>query len=504
MTQAAAGTASRMASQSGLLMLGNMFTLLVGFPFQIYLARMLGAQQLGAFGLFEVIAQTAGTLFGFGLATALVRFIPHHIEKGEGGSVRRLLAWVYGWTVAGGALAVVVLMAGRPLLLRWVPELAAYPSLYPFLGAMAVLGMLIGLSAQALRAFMDIRYMIIVASFVQLAVKVAVAVVLISLGWELAGYLCAVVISVMVALAGMVWGIHRHLRQLAPTASEAPADTRQAWWSFSRTMYANSLVSMAGPPAERVLLAGAIDLASVGVLMAVRQLQGLTQVLFQILVTVIGPMFVAAKARGDMEEVKRLYHIATDWMCRLGFPLLMFLLVFADDVLALYGTGFAQAGRWPLVVLVIGQLFNLLTGPHGAMLNLLGHEKDMFKLYLVSSGSFLLALVVLAPLFGLLGVALASLLPIVFLNLIELHFMNRWLGIGWWSGRYRRLAGPMIAVCAVATLFKWTSGSLGAVALAGALAGLYLAFIATYLSARPTGEDVEVFDTIRRQLGFKR
>lgn len=95
MSESRPGIASRMAGQPGLLMLGNMFTLFVGFPFQIYLAKTLGADQLGAFGLFEVIARTAGTVFGFGLATTLVRFIPHHLALRESGSVRKLLGAVF-------------------------------------------------------------------------------------------------------------------------------------------------------------------------------------------------------------------------------------------------------------------------------------------------------------------------------------------------------------------------------------------------------------------------
>lgn len=503
MSESKPGIASRMAGQSGLLMFGNMFTLFVGFPFQIYLAKTLGADQLGAFGLFEVIAQTAGTVFGFGLATTLVRFIPHHLALRESGSVRKLLGAVYGFTLFGGTLAAVLLMAGSTYLLRWVPELRAYSSLFPFVGVMTLLGMLIGLSAQALRAFLDIRYMILIASFLQLAVKVALTMLLFWLGWQLSGYLLAVVASVSVALLGMLWGVRRHLQQLEPGSDGVAPATRQAWWTFSRTMYANSLLGIAAAPAERLLLASAVDLASVGVLMAIRQLQSFPQILFQVLVTVIGPMIVAAKARGDMDEVKHLYHIATDWICRFGFPLLIFLLIFGGDLLALYGPTFHAAGRWPFMILVVGSMFNLLTGPHGAMLNMLGYEKNMFRLYLISNIMFFMGLLLMAPKFGLMGIALASLLPIIFLNLIELHFMKKWLGIAWWSGRYRRLIKPIIITILMALVINWLTPLLGAWALAGILITVYAVFTLTYLASGLSKEDVEVFDMIRGQLRFR-
>lgn len=504
MSESKPGTASRMASQSGLLMLGNMFTLFVGFPFQIYLARTLGAEQLGAFGLFEVIAQAAGTLFGFGLATTLVRFIPQHLELRESQSVRALLGSVYGFTLLGSGLAVVVMLASSSYLLQWVPELQPNSPLLPFVCAMTVLGMLIGLSAQALRAFLDIRYMIMVASFLQLAVKVAATVLLFWWGWQLSGYLVAVVVSVVVALIGMLWGIHRHVRRLAPGGDDVTPATRKAWWSFSRTMYFNSLLGIAAPPAERLLLASAIDVASVGVLMGIRQLQSFPQVLFQILVVVLAPMFVAARARSDMNEVKHLYHIATDWICRLGFPLLIFLLFFGENVLVLYGKQFAESGKWPLVIIIVGQMFNLLTGPHGAMLNMLGHERDMFKLYLVSSAMLFTGLFILAPMFGLLGVAIAGIFPVIFLNLIELYFMKKWLGIRWWSSRYKRLFAPMSITIFFALVFKWTPLSSDVFGLIISLTLLYFSFAFSYYLNGLTGEDNEIIEMIRSQISFNK
>lgn len=495
--------ASRMAGQSGLLMLGNMFTLFVGFPFQIYLAKTLGADQLGALGLFEVIAQTAGTVFGFGLATTLVRFIPHHLALQDGGSIRTLLKSVYTLTLISGILGAVLLMAGNTYFLQWIPELRAYSSLFPFVGIMMLLGMLIGLSAQALRAFLDIRYMILIASFLQLAVKVVLTMLLFWLGWRLSGYLLAVVVSVGVALAGMLWGIHRHFKQLQPVHDNVALETRQGWWSFARTMYANSLLGIAAPPAERLLLASTVDLASVGVLMAIRQLQSFPQIIFQILVAVISPMIVAAKARGDMDEVKHLYHISTDWMCRLGFPLLIFLLIFGGELLRLYGSTFSVVGFWPLVILVTGSMFNLLTGPHGAMLNMLGYEKDMFKLYLMSSVLFFAGLFLMAPKLGLVGVALAGLLPNIILNFFELYVMKKWLGIGWWSDRYMRLIKPMIFTIFSALIINFFFSVFNAWVLVCILFFMYVVFCCAYLIGGLSKEDVEIGKMIRSQIKFR-
>lgn len=496
------GIASRLAGQSGLVMLGNLFTLLVGIPFQIYLARTLGTEQFGAFGLLETIAQTAVSLFAFGFGITLVRFIPQQIIHGQNQHIRALLTTVYLVTLVAGASAALLVMFGSHYLTDWMPELHAYTHLFPIVGAITFLSMLTGLSQQALRAFHDIRYMVLVSSFLQLTLKIVIAIVLLWWGWGLMGYLVAVVVSVGIAMAGMVWGLRGHIQRLGRTQEEVLPATRKIWWAYSRTMYANTLLGIAGAPIERFLLAGMINLASVGILMAVRQLQSLPQVLLQVIILVIAPMFVAAKARNDMDEVKHLYHIATDWVCRLGFPLLVFLLVFGDKVLGLYGETFADMGYWPLRIFVIGQFVNLLTGPVGNMLNMLGHENKLFRLIIISSAMSYLCLLVFVPIFGLTGIALGSALSMIYLNFVALRLMNKELGIAWWSARYKRLLAPLMFSLILALFANAMSVVQGAWALIMALAAIYGAFILIYVMRGLSREDKEIYSMLRSRLGL--
>src|SRR5271157_4672078 len=122
-------TVTRLAGQSGLVIAGNAFTLLVGFPFQIYLARVLGAEQLGAFSLFEVIAQTAGALAALGLSFTVVRFIPEHLSLGQHRHVRQLLTTIFSVTLLAGAVVAAIVTFGGEKLVDWIPELRKYSRL---------------------------------------------------------------------------------------------------------------------------------------------------------------------------------------------------------------------------------------------------------------------------------------------------------------------------------------------------------------------------------------
>ena len=144
MSDKRAGIVSRLANRAGLVFLGNLFMLIAGIPFQIYLARTLGADQLGVFGLFEAIAQAATYLFGFGLGFSLVRFIPQHIALGQNRHVKKLLATVFLLTLLSCIAATVVITASSDLLMGWLTKLQPYETFFPFVSAMTMLGLLIG------------------------------------------------------------------------------------------------------------------------------------------------------------------------------------------------------------------------------------------------------------------------------------------------------------------------------------------------------------------------
>lgn len=491
---------TRLIRQSGFGLFGNFFTLFIGFPFQIYLAKVLGAEQLGAFGLFEITAQLVVAILGFGFTFTLVRFIPELLSSKRHRHVRQLLVSVYSIALVVGLPVAVIMMTFGDQIIYLMPELKLYSHLFPLVGIMIFLGMLLTLTQQVLRAFSDIKTMVLISSFLQLILKVIIAVMLLWFGLKLLGYLIAVVISTVFALVAMLWSVVGHLRSLSQTHEEVLPETQKSWWSYSSTMYVYALLWVVCPFLERFLLAGIISLAYVGILMSIRQLQSFSQTLLQVVITAVAPMFVAVRASHDMDEVKHLYHVAIDWICRLGFPLLVFLLVFGDKVLELYGTEFMVSGRGPLLILVVVQFMVLLFGPLGIMLNMLGHEKKVLRLNFISNALFFLSLIFLVPSLGLVGVALASAFSTIYLNLSLLFLMKRRLCIDWWCLRYKRLVAPLSMSLILAISIDATNIVQDTWLLILILPIIYSVFFLVYIWSGLTSEDKEIYSMLRSKL----
>lgn len=449
MSQSRPNTANRLGGQASLFFLGNVFTLLVGFPLQIYVARSLGADSLGIFSLIEGGVGLAAGLMGFGLASALVKFIPTHLELGEYACIRKLVGKGALILLVAGSMAYGVLLLVFPIAARAWPVITDHQAAVTLMGLLIPLGLIAFFLQQGLRGFQEIRYMVLGSSFMQLTVKAVLTVLLLALGFQLMGYIWAVVISVLCACAWLGYGLWKKLSAMPKIRDASCGEQQRAWRNYAGIQYTGSLLGMGAQYLDRFLLGIVVGAAPVGILAVVKQLQQMPGIFLQMFLAVAAPMFSAAHARGDAQERQHIYHLTTDWVMRLSAPLFIFFLLFAEPLLNLYGQEFVHEGLRAFQILLLGQAINLGFGPLGNMLNMSGKEGFMLRLSAYDLVISMASVVILVPSFGLTGAAMAITFSTLVMNFAAMWAARTLLGIRWADRRYLRWIVPFAASIAV-------------------------------------------------------
>jgi O-antigen/teichoic acid export membrane protein len=471
-------TVRRLGSQVLVVLLGNLFTFAVGLPLQIYVSRVLGAGGLGLYGLLEGGVNTAHGFLNFGLAQTVVRFVPAHLEKGEYAQARRLLRVSSVLLLMVGGLAYAFLLIVLPYLEHFWPELRNQASVVAVMGLMIPLGLLTFFFQQALRGLHEIRYMVYGSSIVQLSVKAAVTVAAFFIGLKLSGYVLATAAAAATGALWMAYGIKRTLDGLPSDAADEPRPFLSEWRRYAVISYAGGLVGAATAYADRFILAFFLGSTAVGVLVILRQLQQFPQMFNQMLLMAGAPMFAAAYARNDSAEREHLYILMTDWVMKASLPLVLFLIMFARPVLALFGPEFAREGASVLWIFILGQIINLASGPIGYIALMSGFESMTFRLTAINAALSVALLVILAPAFGLLGIAITTVATNAFINISIMLVLRRRLGLRWWNRRYLGWLLPSCAAGAIGGAVVYSGYDVGIVALAATLAAMYAAFAA--------------------------
>ena len=102
----------------------------------------------------------------------------------------------------------------------------------------------------------------------------------------------------------------------------------------------------------------------------------------------------------------------------IALPLIGFILVFAEDVLLFFGERYVQ-GALILRVLIVGQMFNYYTGPNGNLLINGRHSKiDFYNTCAILVLSLILNYFGY-KLYGVLGVAVATSIGIMLINIVK-------------------------------------------------------------------------------------
>src|ERR1700689_1670901 len=194
--------------QSAVFFLGTLFTMGAGYLVKVYVARVLGAEQLGLYALgmtMVSLVQVAGML---GLQGTAPRFVAVYNATGRPDELRGFLTRSVGVII----FLNVVLSAGLVLGGRWIarnfyhaPDLAQY---VPLFAVLAVLGAITGFYSQVLAGFKDIAKRTVITNFVGSPLVIALTVVLLALGTGMWGYLSAQIVSatiVTVLLVAAAW-----------------------------------------------------------------------------------------------------------------------------------------------------------------------------------------------------------------------------------------------------------------------------------------------------------
>jgi len=491
--------------QAAYFLLGNMFTLLVGFPLQVFVARQLGAGELGMFSVAEGIMGLMGSLLSFGLAQALVKFVPACLEQKDYQGVRTLVIRGGQMLLSVGLFAVLASWLLLPLAREYWGALQQYPYLLTAMSWMIPLGLMMYFLQQGLRGFQEIGFVVVSNSFLQLGIKAVLATVLLWLGFRLGGYVLAVVASSTVACCLLALGLWRKVSALPVTDPQQTRSFDRRWFEYSRVMYGNSLLSIGATYLDRFLLGLLDGSAPVGILLVTKQLQQMPGVFLQMFMAVVTPMFSAAHVRDDKAERQQLLHFTVDWVTRLSAPICIFLLLYAEPLLNLYGNEFAEKGALPLRILVIAQLSHLAIGPLASLLGMSGKENFLLKLAVGEQVLIITGMFLLVPRYELTGAALTLALNALWQNAAILYVARKDFAIRWLNRRYWRWPLPTLAsVAAGGGMLMYGPSEPGILTLALTMLFIYAVFNLVFLMQGLHPDDQLLFAYIRERILVKR
>jgi O-antigen/teichoic acid export membrane protein len=192
------------------------------------------------------------------------------------------------------------------------------------------------------------------------------------------------------------------------------------------------------------LLGAYLGVEEVGIYSVALATAAFVPVLLKSVNAIFGPVISELHGKGELGMVARLYQTSTKWCGALTWPLVCVLLVYAEDLMRIFGEDFSRGGP-ALAALAMGQLVNVAVGPAGQLLIMTGHQRAEVWIQFAAAVLSIVTLLLLVPRLGILGAAVAFSLVLALANLLRLFFVFSILSLSPYNRRYLKLLVPVVS-----------------------------------------------------------
>lgn len=407
---------AKVARGAGISTAGQGVGRVIGYVTQVAIAQLFGPAIQGFFVTGVAVVNGAQILSRFGMENGVVRYVAHYREHNDTARVRGTIIMALLFTLALSLVLSTVMFFGASLEIvhNWefrnhsmAPVLRAFAFVLPFFVFMSM-------TAWATQGFQTVTY----AAYVQQLIRPALFLVLVGvvylLGAQTVGLIAAYGLAMF--LAGLV-GLY-YIRRLFPPIFNRRAETRFE----TKALFGVSIPMSISQGAQylnnfsAILILGVFAIGPPVAIFnaAARTATFLTVVRFAFS-GIFSPIISGLHARQDTEEMGRLYKDVSRWIFTGAFALFLVIVVFAPEVMGIFGKAF-EAGVTALVIVAVAQLFSSSVGPAPRMLAMTDNQNYAMIATSISAITGVIVSFILIPRFDVMGAAIGMATAIIVEN----------------------------------------------------------------------------------------
>ncbi len=384
-----------------------------GFVFVLVVARGLPATDAGIFFAATAAFVIIEGLAVFGTDTGLGRFLLRHEAERRSGALLATLRGVL-WTC--GALAVthsVMLWTGAEAIDRLLGWHGQGAPMLKVLACALPAAVVTDLCLSATRAFSEIRSTVLVDRLARSGLQPVLAVVVLARGGGLidlavawaATHVIASVLAVVALQRSLVRRGHGSLRS-APVRT--PGVLRE-FWEFTWLRGLARFAQVGIQKADIILVAALVSPAAATAYTVATRFVPVGQLATQAIQQILQPRLTAILISADRRVLLEVYRVATAWNILLVWPLHIGVMALASSYLGIFGAAATGVGQVELIVVVMAasMMIAVASGPVDTLLLMSGRSRASAANAFAALGIDLLLCVLLLPVIGVLGAAVA-------------------------------------------------------------------------------------------------
>jgi len=394
--------------------LGSVFR----YMFSIIMARFLGAQMLGLYSLGNAITRIAEILALLGLDNGVLRFVSRDTEDKVNVN-RSIYTSLKIGLISSILIAVLLFLSAEKIVNEILNEDSFLITVIKVFAISLPFTVLTLISSFATQAFKILKYKIFVNQIVNpLTLLIAFVTSYFLLGIELSILLPTVVSSII----GLMF-ILKFLTNFSSISLSKIIGTTvdKDILKFSVPLMFVSAIGIIMHWIDIIMLGILSNATEVGMYHPIERTAGLVRMILFAFAGIFAPIFSEHYFKKNKNGMKDSYQSSSKYILAFSLPIFIFLFIFSEPMLLVFGTEFQN--YFALKVLLLGIFIQTIFGLGSSTLTMSGYTK--FNLLNVSIALFLniISNSILIPLYGLTGAALATSFALIVLSTLR-YFEN--------------------------------------------------------------------------------
>jgi len=395
----------------------------VGYAVYLLSSRFYGPEQLGRFFITLAVIAFASRITAAGVGSGLAKFIPGiYADQGKAATNGFILRSIVPTLIVSPAIIVFLVFNAKYISITMFHDEGVIPfikvmSLALLADAMIniICGCFTAVGMPKTSAFGEAAAFNIVFLVVMTVSYLLLNSQAMCLAYIFSMYFC------VLSLAGY-WFYKNGI------SIEKTSFSYQEFFSVSLPVMFAGMTRAIDSWAGILILGMYCDALDVGVYGIVSKVAGLASVILVSSNTILASKMSLLWFRDEKEELQKLIRKSTIITVLLTIPVILFLILFSEMVLQTFGNQFVL-GKWTLIILLIGQLINVASGPLSHVMCLTVLQKEYGRLVFSASAVNVILNLVFVPRWGMEGAAVASGVAMIYLTAMQLWLVYTRLGI---------------------------------------------------------------------------
>jgi O-antigen/teichoic acid export membrane protein len=406
-------------------MIVKVVSMIAGLLISIFLGRILGSEGLGIVNFANKFGMILLILTMFGFQNVIIKFIS--IAKGERND-EDIATALKTSLIFNGLLSILIASIGA-ILLSFILDIWSYnqdlyiPLLIAFV--MIIPQSISRVYGSALNGYGKIWQ----ANLVNQTLSVLLVGVGLLIYWGLDIQFTPISVLILYALSRIFMALTVIILWKQTFRSKIRGRVNfKPMFKMAKPMLLVTSTGVIASNADAIMLGIFGTFNDVGIYSVAARLALMTSLFLQVTNSAIKPKMASLFRNNKIGEIRFMVQRITKGLTLVALLFVVFFLTLGQWILGFWGTEFQEA-YWVLVILSIGQFFNIVTGCSGMLLVMCGHEKIHGYISLVSVILNIILNVILIANYGAFGAAIATTITVILSNISKVIMAKRKTGI---------------------------------------------------------------------------